>query len=120
MQKSVRLMQEQKVFEALCPKEILRIVRNYNIPYNHYIKVVNMFQALGFEELSLAFLISHYQNECDRTKSMRKVSSDIFLAEVYKVNPIEYDEKELLTLFINNIESDSLKDLFVKKADYIY
>lgn len=104
--------QEWRVFKILCPKQLMDIIKRASKTGENRRSIVAMFDCLGFMDLSFYFFTEfHFKfgmGECIKlvkgnTKSEKR----------------KYTENELIQMFIDNIESDGIKDLFVKKADYM-
>lgn len=113
-----KVEQEWAVFKAICPKPLLDIIETVDISYSDYIKIVNMYHLLGFDELSKDFLVSRFEDLQEDTEKVCKAGMNPAKAKYYKVEYEEYEEKEYIQLFLENIISPSLKDLFQKKVDY--
>lgn len=105
--------QEWAVFSALCPPELMAIIKDPDMVPVTYEAVARMFEMLGFQELEMEFA---------NNKKLRLPPGE-------DINPIidlmDYQNiflyiRPLLHLFVENIQSDSLRDLFEKKLDYYY
>lgn len=109
MFEEIAFTQEWRVFKVLCPEKLMNILKNaYKFEANRN-KLTDMFDCLGFQELSFYFFTEFSKAVFDERQSIRVVKNE----------EIKYSADELVQMFIDNIDSLSLKDLFVKKADYM-
>lgn len=95
------LRQEWMVFGTLAPQELLDLITSKDLSREMRNAIEDMFLYLGFFELS------QYWNH-------KKGRNDLFQTD------ISSKTRELLRLFMDNIKSESLYDLFDKQVGYYY
>ena len=95
------LRQEWTVFCALAPQELLDLIISKDLSVDMRSTIETIFIQLGFFELSLYWCHKKGANK---------------LFQPHK----DYDTRELLHLFMDNIKSESLYDLFDKQVGYYY
>lgn len=95
------LRQEWMVFGTLAPQELLDLITSKDLSHEMRNAIEDMFLYLGFFELS------QYWNH-------KKGRNDLFQTD------ISSKTRDLLRLFMDNIKSESLYDLFDKQVGYYY
>lgn len=98
------LQQEWTVFRALAPQELLDLILAPNLDHEMRNTLETMLIELGFFELSLEYC---------QWKGSNKVIQSV-------LDGREYDTRHLLRLFMDNIHSEGLHNLFDQRVDYLY
>ena len=98
------LKQEWAVFCALAPQELLDRVQTPNLDHEKKGAIETMFIQLGFFELAL-----EYYPQKDTCQVIRDA-----------LERREYDTRDLLRLFMDNIHSEDLHHLFDQRVGYLY
>lgn len=100
--------QEWKVFKALCPRELMTIVKRKKVSHFSYENIINLMEDLRFYELAMWFLIEKKVVAYERTKKTEQ-----FLRHLTQGKTYDYCERNLYTkIFIDNIENEFLKKYF--------
>ncbi len=73
--------QDWKVFKALCPKEMMDIIKSPDLTPEQYRKLINAIKALGFYDIAMVFMIRRYEYV------------DLFINNVKNVNLQKYFEE---------------------------
>lgn len=100
--------QEWEVFKALCPKELMKIIKCKKISFYTYENIINLMKNLGFNELSMWLLMGKYSAMYDNTENAEKLIDELSPETVCH----DYNGRLFTKIFIDNIENEYLKEYF--------
>lgn len=105
--------QDWKVFKALCPKEMMDIIKSPDLTPEQYRKLINAIKALGFYDIAMVFMIRRYEDVLSRWKGTHP--EDIFCISSSTMRETKYGY-EYVDLFINNVKNVKLHKYFEEQS----
>ncbi len=105
--------QDWKVFKALCPKEMMDIIKSPDLTPEQFRKLINAIKALGFYDIAMLFMIRRYQDVISRWKGTHP--EDIFCISSCSMRKRKYGY-EYVDLFIDNVKNVKLHKYFEEQS----
>ena len=114
MHKYKSLKQEWKVFKALAPKKLVRLIKKKKMSFTEYHRLIELLDLFGFEQLMNMFILKTTYVLTNEEK--RTFDSGSF-GELKTLFDNPHIDNQYIKMFTDNIQSESLKKFFYQKRE---
>ena len=104
--------QEWAVFYALCPPSLLDILDDPGLTFANQMRLFLTFSRLGFKAVAY-----HCRRKPVDPASLPSICQDTDFDHLYLPDDPHYNEEPFLQMFLDNIESPSLRQMFDPKSN---
>lgn len=107
------LRQDWTIFKTICPKEILDILKSRKLTFETLFAIVWAVYVLGFNDLSLYFLVKN-RRLVPKDWSRQKMVEELIIGKI----PKKYDGRTFVYMIIDNVKNMQLKKYFLQVSEY--
>lgn len=103
------LKQDWAIFKAICPKEIMDILKSRKLTFENLFGIVWAVYVLEFTDLSLYLLVKN-RRLVPKDWSRQKMVEELIIGKI----PKKYDGRTFLCMIICNVENEQIRKHFLQ------